>query len=120
MVFSRQEYWSTLLFPSPVDHLLSELLTVTRLSRVALRGMAQLYELLKPFLHNKAVIHDGEWNKPGRQKKRSDKPQRTLKRFLSERSRSERLRAVRFQAEGARRPTASSTVTGCLQGVACG
>ena len=30
MVFSRQEYWSGLPFPSPVDHILSELSTMTR------------------------------------------------------------------------------------------
>ena len=29
MVFSRQEYWRGLLFPSPVDHILSELSTMT-------------------------------------------------------------------------------------------
>ena len=31
MGFSRQEYWSGLPFPSPVDHVLSELSTMTRL-----------------------------------------------------------------------------------------
>ena len=31
MGFSRQEYWSGLLFPSPVDHILSDLSTMTRL-----------------------------------------------------------------------------------------
>ena len=36
MGFSRQEYWSGLLFPSPVDHILSELSTMTCLSWVAL------------------------------------------------------------------------------------
>ena len=30
MAFSRQEYWSGLPFPSPVDHVLSELYTMTR------------------------------------------------------------------------------------------
>ena len=40
MGFSRQEYWSGLPFPSSVDHVLSELSTVTRLSWVALHGMA--------------------------------------------------------------------------------
>ena len=39
-------------FPSPVDHFLSELSTMTRLSWVALQGMAQsLIEL------DKAVVH---------------------------------------------------------------
>ena len=40
MGFSRQEYWSGLPFPSPVDHVLSELPTMTRSSWVALYGMA--------------------------------------------------------------------------------
>ena len=38
--FSRQEYWSGLPFPSPVDHILSELSTMTRPSWVALHSMA--------------------------------------------------------------------------------
>ena len=40
MGFSRQEYWSGLQFPSPVDHLLSDLSTVTHPSWVAPQGMA--------------------------------------------------------------------------------
>ena len=40
MGFSRQEYWSFLPFPSTVDHILSELSTMTRLSGVAPQGMA--------------------------------------------------------------------------------
>ena len=40
MGFSRQEHWSGLSFPSPVDHILSELSTMTRLSWVALHSMA--------------------------------------------------------------------------------
>ena len=52
MGFSRQEYWSGLPFPSPVDHVVSELSTRTRLSWVALHGMAHsVIEL------DKAVIH---------------------------------------------------------------
>ena len=43
MGFSRQEYWSGLPFPSPVDHVLSELSTMTRLSWVALHGMAHRF-----------------------------------------------------------------------------
>ena len=35
MGFSRQEYWSGLSFPSPVDHILSDLSTMTRPSWVA-------------------------------------------------------------------------------------
>ena len=38
--FSMQEYWSALPFPSPLDHVLSELSTMTRLSWVALHSMA--------------------------------------------------------------------------------
>ena len=43
MGFSRQEYWSGLPFPSPADHILSDLSTMTRLSWVAPHGMAQLH-----------------------------------------------------------------------------
>ena len=39
MGFSRPEYWSGLPFPSPVDHVLSELSTMTCLSWVVLKGM---------------------------------------------------------------------------------
>ena len=40
MGFSRQEYWSGLPFPSPMDHILSYLSTMTRSSSVAPHGMA--------------------------------------------------------------------------------
>ena len=40
MGFSRQEYWSDLPFPSPVDHIVSDLSTMTRPSWVAPQGMA--------------------------------------------------------------------------------
>ena len=43
MGFSRQEYWSGLPFLSPVDHVLSELYTMTHLSWVALHGMAHSF-----------------------------------------------------------------------------
>ena len=43
MGFSRQEYWSGFPFPSPVDHILSELSTMTCLSWVALHGMAHSF-----------------------------------------------------------------------------
>ena len=43
MGFSRQEYWSGLPFPSPVDHVLSELSSMTCLSWVALHGMAHSF-----------------------------------------------------------------------------
>ena len=39
MGFSRQEYWSGLPFPSPVDHILSECSTMTCPSWVALNSM---------------------------------------------------------------------------------
>ena len=52
MRFSRQEYWSGLLFPSPVDHVLSELSTMTCLSWVALHGMAHSFIEV-----DKAVVH---------------------------------------------------------------
>ena len=41
--FSRQEYWSGLPFPSPVDHILSELSTKTCPSWVALHGMTHSF-----------------------------------------------------------------------------
>ena len=52
MGFSRQEYWSGLLFPSAVDHILLELPTMTCLSWVALHGLAHSFIEL-----DKAVIH---------------------------------------------------------------
>ena len=50
--FSRQEYWSGLSFPSPVDHVLSEHPTMTHLSWVALHSMAHSFIEL-----NKAMVH---------------------------------------------------------------
>ena len=52
MGFSRQEYWSGLPFPSPVDHVLSELSTMICPSWVALHGLAHSFIEL-----NKAVVH---------------------------------------------------------------
>ena len=52
MGFSRQEYWSGLPLPSPVDHVLSELSFRIHLSWVALHGMAHSFIEL-----DKAVIH---------------------------------------------------------------
>ena len=61
MRFSRQEYWSGLPFPSPVDHILSELSPMTRLSWVALHGMAHSFIKLDKahsFIElDKAVVH---------------------------------------------------------------
>ena len=50
--FSRQEYWSVLPFPSPVDHVLCELSTMTCLSWVALHGLAHGFTEL-----DKAVVY---------------------------------------------------------------
>ena len=52
MGFSKQEYWSGLPFPSPVDHVWSELSTMTCLSWVALHGIAHSFIEL-----DKAVVH---------------------------------------------------------------
>ena len=52
MEFSRQEYWSGLPFPSSVDHILSELSTMTLPSWVALHGMAHSFLEL-----DKVVVH---------------------------------------------------------------
>ena len=51
MVFSRQEYWSGLPFPSLVDHILSDLSTMTCLSWVAPLAWLSFIEL------DKAVVH---------------------------------------------------------------
>ena len=50
MGFSQQEYWSGLPFPSPVDHVLSELSTMTCLSWVALHGMAYSFIELNKYV----------------------------------------------------------------------
>ena len=47
MGFSRQEYWSGLPFPSPVNHILSELSTMTRPFWVAPRAWLSFIELDK-------------------------------------------------------------------------
>ena len=52
MGFSSQEYWSGLPFPSPKDHVLSELSTMIHPSWVALHGMAHSFIEL-----DKAVVH---------------------------------------------------------------
>ena len=52
MGFLWQECWSGLLFPPPVDHVLSEFFTMTYLSWVALPLMAHSFnELCKPLHH---------------------------------------------------------------------
>ena len=52
MGFSRQEDWGGLLFPSPVDHILSEVSAMTCSSWVILHSMAHSFIEL-----DKAVIH---------------------------------------------------------------
>ena len=52
MEFSRKEYWSGLPFPSPVDHILSELSIMTCPSWVALHVMGHSFLEL-----DKAVVH---------------------------------------------------------------
>ena len=48
----KARYWSGLPFPSPVDHVLSELSTMTRLSWMALHSMAHSFTEL-----DSAVVH---------------------------------------------------------------
>ena len=50
MGFSRLEYWSDLPFPSPVDHVLSELSSISHPSWVALHGIAHSFI-------DKAMVH---------------------------------------------------------------
>ena len=53
--------WSGLPFPSPADHILSELFTMTCPSWVALPGMAHSFTELPKLLHDdKSVIHEGD------------------------------------------------------------
>ena len=53
----QQEYWSDLPFPPPVNHVLSELFTMTHPSWVALHSMPHsFFELHKPVCYDKAVI----------------------------------------------------------------
>jgi len=56
MGLSWQEYWSDLPFPPPVEHILTELSTLTCQSWVALYSMAHSFtELTKFLLHDKAM-----------------------------------------------------------------
>ena len=52
----RKEYWSGLPFPSPVDHILSELSTMNHPSLVVLQGMAYGFIEL-----DKTVVHVIDW-----------------------------------------------------------
>ena len=59
MGFSQQEYRRCLPFPPPVDHVLSELSSMTHLFWMVLHGMAHSVSVLcKPLCHNKAVIQE--------------------------------------------------------------
>ena len=50
--FLRQEYWSGLPFPPPLNHILSEL---------PMNGMAHSFiELHKPLCNKKTTIHEGD------------------------------------------------------------
>ena len=60
MGFYRQEYWSGLPFPPPVDHVLSEHFTMSCPSWVALHSMTPRFtELCNALCHHKAVIYEG-------------------------------------------------------------
>ena len=57
MEFSKQENWSGLPFPSPADHVLSELSAMTCPSWVALQSMAHSFiELEKAVVHVISVV----------------------------------------------------------------
>ena len=57
MGFSRQEYWSGLPFPSPLDYILSEFLTMTSPSWVALNRMVHSFiELVKAVIHGIRMV----------------------------------------------------------------
>ena len=57
MGVSQQEYWSGLPFPSPVDHILSELSTITRPSWVAPHSKAHVcIELEKVVIHVMSLL----------------------------------------------------------------
>ena len=61
MGFLGQEYWSGLPFSPAVDHVVSELFTLTHLSWVALHSMAHSFiELQKSLCYDKVVIHEGD------------------------------------------------------------
>ena len=57
MGFSQEQYWRCLPFPSPVDHILSELSSMTRASWVTLHSMAHSFiELDKVVVHVISLI----------------------------------------------------------------
>ena len=73
-------YWGGLPSPPPADHIVSELSTMTPLSRVA-----QSSQLLKPLHHDKAVICEGS-------KKQQSEP--CVEQMCGSRWRKEYVRAV--------------------------
>ena len=57
----RQENWSGLPFLPPVDHILTELYTMTRPSRwPCMASLIASLELYKPSCHDKAMTHEGD------------------------------------------------------------
>ena len=59
MEFSWQVYWSGFPVTPPVDHILSELSTLTHPSWIVPHSVAHSFtELHKPLLHGKAVMHE--------------------------------------------------------------
>ena len=61
--FSRQEYWSSLPFPSPVDHVLSELSTMTHSSCVDLSSESASGSVMSDSLQPHGLY--SPWNSPG-------------------------------------------------------
>ena len=60
MEFLRQEYWSGPRFPSPVDHILSELSTMTHLSWLALHAwLIAAWSYTSPFTVTKLWFMNG-------------------------------------------------------------
>lgn len=62
MGFLGQEYWSDLLFPPPVDRILSELSIMTPLSCVALYGMAHSFSVIQAPLPRQGCDPGGDLN----------------------------------------------------------
>ena len=58
----KQSVFLGLPFPPPVDCVLSELSSVTRLFWVTLHSMTRSFtELCKPLRHERGMIHEGGW-----------------------------------------------------------
>ncbi|KAF7244988.1 Endoplasmic reticulum junction formation protein lunapark, partial [Varanus komodoensis] len=87
-----QRYWSGLPFPSPADHVLSELSAMTCPSWVALHGIAHSFiELRKPLRHDKAA-------KPSTVEvlEKIDKDIQALEEFREKNQRQQKLWVGRF------------------------